>query len=239
MPLTAIYQGKSNPIWNFNESDRGKQFNCKYCGSNMILVLGNQVIHHFRHYDNTDGICSHVETQEHLKMKMIVADIFREYGYDIEVEKIVKNDDGKINIIDVLISKGKRRIAIECQYSNISSWEVKERTRDLGDKKFFVLWLLDSESYNVHGYSRQLRGPEKFLHRINYGRCFYLWRTQKTIISVKFKRIQKYNDFTGTSYYLKNTRKFACKVPIGYKFTLGYTTDINSNKQYRMARIND
>ena len=239
MPLTAIYQGTSTPIWNFNDSDRGKDFACKYCGGSMILVLGNKVIHHFRHYDNSDGSCSHVETMQHLEMKMIVSNIFRDYGYNIDIEKFVTNDEGERNIIDVLLTKGKRRIAVECQYSNIQDYEVQERTRALGDKKFFVLWLLDSESYDVHGGARQLRGPEKFLHRINYGRCFYLWREQKRILAVKFNRIQRYNDYTGNSYYLKNTRSFSFKIPIGYKFILNYATDINSNKQYRMARIND
>jgi len=205
----------------------------------MILVLGNRVIHHFRHHDNQDGLCYYVETQQHLEMKMVVSEIFKRYGYDVEIEKLVKDEDEKINIIDVLISKGKRKIAIECQYSNISDFDVKQRTHDLGLKNFFTLWLLDSESFDVRGLARQLRGPEKFLHRINYGRCFYLWREQKTIMSVKFKRIQRYNDFTGNSYYLKNTRKFVCKIPIGYRFILNYATDINTGSQYRMARIDD
>ena len=169
----------------------------------MILVLGERVSHHFRHWDSSgNNNCGLGESYAHLEMKKIVFDIFKHEGYECFFEEIVVDDDGHKNIIDVLIKRGKRKIAVECQYSGISGSEVRQRTRSLNEKGYPVLWLLDAVSYPAtRSVERRVKVPEKFLHRINYGKVFYLNRYKKCISVGKFNKVQRYSEFKGESYY--------------------------------------
>lgn len=196
------------------------------------------MIHHFRHHDNSDGLCSHVETSQHLAMKTIISKMFESEGYITEPEVSVGPIKDK-NIIDVLIKRGHRQIAIECQYSPISDYDVIFRTRSLNRKGYPVLWLLDSGSYSAVSGQRRVKAVEKFLHRINYGKVFYLSRFTKRIIAGKFGKVKRHVDFNDVSYTrtLKSTKNIKVFAVDRLLFTIQWVDDILGEGKFFIARL--
>lgn len=231
MPFTASLDGETVIISSFNEVDRGRNFRCKLCDEKMTLVFSNVYSNHFRHLVSS---CENYETMEHLMMKKYIYDWLSEFGFSCELEEINIDENGKKNIIDVAAYRGKNKIAIECQHSKIVVSKAKNRTRLLNKKGYFVLWILDRLSFS----SQKVTDLEKFLHRIYYGKVYYL--LHKNLRPIHFRKVERHNEYIGYTYYLKKIRKRILGDVIEKPyFVLKTVTDIKTKKKYKIAMFND
>jgi len=231
MPFTAYLNGNTVLISSFTELDRGKDFRCKLCNEKMTLVFSSVYSNHFRHLVSS---CGNYETIEHLMMKKTLSEWLNKFNYTYEIEALIIDDREIKNIIDILVDKGKTKIAIECQHSKLSYWEADLRTRNLNKKGFFVLWVLDHLTFA----SNKVTDLEKFLHRIYFGRVYYLLHNR--LRPIHFVRVKRYNDYKDYYYTLKRTRKkILGKIIDKPLFLLKTVTDIKTKEKYKIAMFNE
>lgn len=79
------------------------------------------------------------ESPEHLQTKALVAAAGESHGFEVIVESPA---DDRSFIVDVLLIRGSRRIAVEAQWSRQSDAEFRRRTERYHAAGYEVLWLV-------------------------------------------------------------------------------------------------
>ena len=175
MPLRAVSgDGQSFMASECNESIREVKTICPHCSGEMVFVNPlADIIKHFRHKTECP-YSTEPESNEHMAMKLFVYNYLKKiYSGFMYVGLEVKM---KKRIADVVVGK----TVIECQVSNISLREVKERIEDYNEMGYSIMWILHNKNYFDKCPCFVKSGPyprflERFIHRLYYGRIYYFF----------------------------------------------------------------
>jgi hypothetical protein len=115
----------------------------KCCDGQVGLRVSQTGFQHFYHVKR--GGCRYEgETMEHLKAKAVIVQAARKAGWNAETE--VEDEQGLWRA-DVLLTKGKAKIAFEVQWSAQTWAETLLRQQRYRDSGVRALWLVRSSSY--------------------------------------------------------------------------------------------
>lgn len=141
---------------------------CPACKHRVYLKTGQVISPHFAHYKKENcAVFSEGETQEHLKGKLALANYFKIYGGQIQLEAYLPKLKQRP---DILIKKGKKKVAIEFQCSPISIENIKERTNGYIKEDYDIIWILG----NNFKYKKSLTALQKA--------CLYLSKKNNRLI---------------------------------------------------------
>ncbi len=135
MTLRALLCGESVQSFYYSEEQwtelkqtyKSKSLMMPCCQRNAIPKTSKLGVFYFAHARR--GECtSQPETQEHLKLKSLVALAAKQSGWDVVTEQEGETPDGEKWIADVFCQKGAAKVAIEVQWSQQSEDEYKRRT---------------------------------------------------------------------------------------------------------------
>jgi competence protein CoiA len=122
----------------------GAQFFCPACHGEVIIRNGTQIPAHFAHRSNA-CTASEPESGEHLQGKLLLAEMGRSSGWNAELEVYVPEIKQRI---DVLLTRGDKRVALEFQCSPIAVPLLAARTAGYRHINLPVRWILG------HRYNR-------------------------------------------------------------------------------------
>ena len=128
--------------WQGRYAERGFDYFCDGCGSEVTLKKGVQVIHHFAHKPGASCDFATGETVRHMEMKDAIADGLGDCA-DLEVPVLGRRR------ADVLVADGDHRVVVECQHSPLSVEEVERREFDY-NQIGPIVWVLDSSLFFKH-----------------------------------------------------------------------------------------
>ena len=133
-----------------NRSARHLRMPC--CHAQVVLKKSPRGTAFFAH--KSVGECSTApETEAHRRLKRIAVDAARMHGWDAETEVAGTTDRGDQWKADVLARKGKRRVAIEIQWSSQTDEEVSRRQERYAESGVRCLWLFRHGGFPI---SREL-----------------------------------------------------------------------------------
>ncbi|WP_127848961.1 competence protein CoiA [Lacticaseibacillus hulanensis] len=116
----------------------GTKFRCPACRGPVIIKNGVQLPAHFAHKHNA-CLASEPESGEHLRGKLLLAKIGQTSGWNAELEVYVPEIKQRI---DVLLTRGEERVALEFQCSPISVSSLFARTQGYRQMGIGVRWIL-------------------------------------------------------------------------------------------------
>lgn len=115
---------------------------CPSCRESVFLKKGLKKVPHFSHYKKSDcNQFSEGETQEHLNGKRFLYEFFKPDVDEIQMEAFLPEINQRP---DILLTLGKKKIAIEFQCSPISIQSVNDRTKGYHSAGYEVIWILGS-----------------------------------------------------------------------------------------------
>lgn len=245
MSLSAISNGKNYySIEISDEFGRANEFTCIGCNGEMVFHrnISGIKIQHFVH-KVTCPFETEPETAEHIKMKS--------WCYEnIPATKKYKPDSIMVGNQkpDVLFEVNGKQVAIECQCSKIGYEKWEYRTRSYSEKGIYVLWLLGTKFLEGEGKligEKRINQIEKKLHKLNYGRVYYLRtnfeeETFNGINPIHYQsaiREAESNYWSdGGIYYLKTTKRLSPYPDIRIK---NYSLLLIEHDGYKIARFYD
>jgi ssDNA-binding Zn-finger/Zn-ribbon topoisomerase 1 len=122
-------------------AEKGPNYVCPNCGSEVVLKKGKIVIHHFAHKPPTHCAWANGETRKHLLAKTVLRDAFRERGYKSEFEVEVLSGAGDRRA-DVLVTDAMgKSVAIEIQHTPILNDAIECRTTSYVVALTPVIWI--------------------------------------------------------------------------------------------------
>ncbi len=113
------------------------------CHAEVVLKKSKLGTQFFAH-KVTGGCEAGPETEAHLRLKQIIAEVCQELGWAAETEAA-----GETWRADVLATKGKARIAVEAQWSPQADDETMRRQERYTEAGIRCLWLFRQEDFPV------------------------------------------------------------------------------------------
>lgn len=129
-------------------AEKGLRYYCQMCDEKLILKKGDIKIHHFAHYPGANCHTWEPESDIHLSMKATVYNIIKKYNKSklVEIEYPVLDSLGRI-IPDVFIELSNGiRIAVECQVSRKSPYDILYKTYRYSKMGIYTLWIFDANN---------------------------------------------------------------------------------------------
>lgn len=114
---------------------------CPCCHEQVVIKNGVQVPAHFAHKGNSHCLFSEPESVEHMRGKMLLVDMAIASGWQAQLEVPVRDMAQRI---DVLITRGAEKIALEFQCSPLSSNHLYARTAGYAHLGMATQWFLGS-----------------------------------------------------------------------------------------------
>ncbi|MEV4249355.1 competence protein CoiA family protein [Streptosporangium canum] len=152
-------------------------FSCPACDGSMLLKRGQVKVPHFAHMPGTE-CWSEAESVSHLRSKNLLAEKFRQLGYDVQLEETYRDQGRRVDVA-VTIPAWDRgsRVAVEVQDSAIDVETMKARTRIDRSLGFIgTLWVFTDKRakvlLDVTGADIEVRIPNEMLwvdHRYRQG----------------------------------------------------------------------
>ncbi|WP_196246218.1 competence protein CoiA [Lacticaseibacillus zhaodongensis] len=127
---------------------------CPACGERLLIRNGSQLPAHFAHRSHACNF-GEPESSEHLRGKMLLRDIAVAGGWTAELEVYLPEQKQRI---DVLITHGAQRRALEFQCSPLAAGRLRERTQGYASLGLPTQWLLGKRYFN----DRAAAGRAKF-----------------------------------------------------------------------------
>lgn len=122
-------------------AERGPEYVCPGCGSELILRKGRKVIHHFAHKPPVSCAWGNGETQAHLKAKAQLARSFSDRDIRSEVEFVVSTPTGTRRA-DVMAWKPNGiSVAFELQHTSITLDEIEARALAYAEAGIAQIWI--------------------------------------------------------------------------------------------------
>ncbi|MFM0140806.1 competence protein CoiA [Caballeronia grimmiae] len=118
------------------------------CDSKLALRTSSKGLQHFYHASpGVEGGCTYsTESEAHLKLKQEVMLAARAAQWEADCEV---GDEGGRWRADVLMRRGKARIAMEIQLSKLPWYEIQRRQAAYAEAGVRGLWLLRQDNYPV------------------------------------------------------------------------------------------
>lgn len=183
MPLIASTK-EGRRLTSISESDLPyiqsikEKFVCPNCKGEMMFVDAMKKIKHFRHFTDCPYE-TEPETERHLEMKALIKHLFP--------SAILENRIGE-RINDATVPEYK--VAIEVQCSNISEYEILERTHDYNSNGYSVLWIFGNRTKDeLAKYRTFIKKQERCLKRL-YNNRFWIY-LDDNFNTVSWKRYSK------------------------------------------------
>jgi competence CoiA-like predicted nuclease len=218
MSLTAMTKDE-DVIYSpeLTDDDRKKAFYfCRNCNVEMRLRIPKNKITHFTHLPN-DGCGLAGESALHMEAKKYFFDLYKndDKYRTVEMERRLWNDE---RIGDVVLYPENVEIhptVIEVQNSPIGVDEIHQRFDDWNEAEHAMLWILTANRINPFAEDEiRVPGWVKLLHRLYAGRV-YVYH-DNDIYAVHFESVTRDNEWTGSEYYLKNTKTITNKIIKGH-----------------------
>ncbi len=127
---------------------------CPGCHSVLQLKNGQQMPAHFAHKSKHDCWMNEPESAEHLRGKMLLLRIAVANGWNAQLEVPVQ---AMAQRIDVLITRGQQRLALEFQCSPLSANRLYERTAGYARLGMQTQWFLGSKYLQSTKRARSLK----------------------------------------------------------------------------------
>ncbi len=124
------------------EAIKENDYFCPYCKSELILKKGIKVTTHYAHKSNIHRKCAKSETEKHYYAKFFIANLLKQYGYNVEIEPYCPLI---MQYPDILIES---KIAMEIQFSRISFQEIRERSLGFKRLGLEVDWIIEDSKYH-------------------------------------------------------------------------------------------
>jgi hypothetical protein len=199
----------------------------------------------FLHKGNRN-YCFEPETIEHKTMKAYWYMMFPKFN-QISSKEIELRIGDQIADVYFELSDGKK-VAIECQNSQISKRKLIERTKNYSHKDIYTLWIFNGKgtcvSYEKNPQNEEgvgVLGMEKRVHSLYGGRIYYMNVSGKKIIDPPFAlhfapffehKKSDYNYLGYNKYYKDKRSAILSRIP-DYKIIC---IDV---KGYKLARFTD
>lgn len=182
--LIAKYKKEDKNVVSYKERDfilkNRKDFICPHCKDKVIYADAIFKIKHFRH--KAKRVCeSEPETETHIQMKKFICEFLNE-----NPKQVLEKNLG-FSIPDLYIKD--KRIAIECQASQISIRKFIERSINYHKNGVFVLWIWD---YDLVRRKKCQRLFNKILRRMYHNRIYFY--DNENIFSLQFTTPNKFVD---------------------------------------------
>jgi len=168
------------------ERMRGELFFCPQCNGQVIIKAGPKTIPHFAHKNVTHCIHQKGEGEYHEQGKLLLYNWLKRQKYAVHLEKYLPEIK---QIPDLLLEINDNRIALEFQYSKITTSEIIKR--NVGYKKANIrpVWILgekllkrySNRTFKMNFFTSQ------FIHHFSKTSCttlFYFCPHSKNIIIV-------------------------------------------------------
>ena len=134
---------KRNLVGASHQLSKGENYSCPACQQRVYLKQGAVMRPHFAHFKaEACAAFSEGETAEHLEGKVQLREWLKRLNVCVEMEAYLPELKQRP---DLLVVKGKRRIAIEFQCSGIAVEKVEERTRGYRQAGIEVVWVLGEQ----------------------------------------------------------------------------------------------
>ncbi len=215
---------------------------CTICKKSLIYNLDLDC---FLHKGNRN-YCFEPETIEHKTMKAYWYMMFPKFN-QISSKKIELRIGDQIADVYFELKNGKR-VAIECQNSQISKRKLIERTKNYSHKDIYTLWIFNGHgtcvSYKKNPQNEEgigVLGMEKRVHSLYGGRIYYMNVIGRKIIDPPYalhfapffeNKKSDYNYLGYNKYYKDKRSAILSKIP-NYKILC---MDV---KGYKLARFTD
>lgn len=206
----------------------GDRFTCPACSGPMLLKRGQVKIAHFAHLPGAE-CWSEPESVTHLRAKQLLAERFREQGYQVRLEETHHRHGRRVDVA-VTMPTG-HRVAVEVQNSAIAVDEAKARTR-LDQRLGFLgtLWVFTHQRAQILLNAAQpeadieIRVPKEVLWVDNrFGQGVFVldvdagavWRLT---LGSAFER-EGYDQDGNTHFYQPRTLKYVTSTPAAFALT--------------------
>ena len=201
MPLRAFDVEKQENVF-AHTSEKGRKYLCNWClhhgiHSEMILKKGEIKIPHFAHKITISGCEYENESQEHMEVKLMLAEMFGG-----EVEYWI---DGK----EVDVYEPKKDICIEYEHSSLTYEKIWKKTNSINKP---ILWIFNKDKF----YNPRTIGRGWFIktnHTLNFVEkqmqclCFYSnWEKRFYIIELgkpKYTHSKWGDGYCSTLFFFK------------------------------------
>lgn len=146
-----------------------EMWECPDCRTKVWLVMRSETTPHFRHQRKSSSqVClsnSKGETEEHRKGKLAIRDHFKKLypSAQIRIEPVLPNGRRP----DIVMELGEKRLAVEFQHSSIPIDDLEQRTKDLQDDGFAVLWIFARQQNHPLIESFATKSPNGCLISLN------------------------------------------------------------------------
>lgn len=195
--LTAVSDKGEKVIgW---KAEKAGSYYCPGCEEKLILRQGELKVHHFAHI--AESVCGYVtnETEKHLLMKQSLYNQFINSNLYKNVELEYRLED---RIADIyLVNSQDKRIAVECQVSNLDIIEFRKKIAYYSYKGIYSIWIFSANAeldkrfiklINTNGarLNYSSNETERRCHRWYYGRFYYFYNDK--IYAVHLHPVEKW-----------------------------------------------
>lgn len=158
-------------------------FYCPACQGSVILKQGRIKIPHFAHLTGTECVYSNGgESEEHQLAKLEIYAALRRTPEvtDVRLERYLQEVRPDVSFV-----LNGELVAIEIQFSHLSSDQIAWRTKAYARKHIAVLW---TPSFPMELFEGRYapREWERYLHTLYSGRVYY-WLEEVKLVPVKFE----------------------------------------------------
>jgi len=139
--VEEVEASKDLPLW--SELPEGETYICKHCKREVILRKNFYKQHRVPHFAHKEGgVCGtwEPESEEHLYLKRLVADVFSLIAQKVEIEKRDGIFSGEY-YPDIYVELNNMKIAVEIQCSNKNTKDILEKTKWYSEHGVYTLWL--------------------------------------------------------------------------------------------------
>lgn len=221
-----IAYNNNGEVCNAIEDDnlKGGEYSCPLCKSKVIYKKGRKIQSHFAHSknDNCKITTYKKESKEHLEVKKILYQHFKDKYNEVQVEYIFRINDS-LQIADVYLVD--KNIAFEYQRSVIPYESIKQRTLGYEKAAITLVWLIDVNKFvkelrknNDIVYIRYAPFVDNFL---NYHKgCIFFYGYDYENNSIVFYQLWSYNLKKRNAICKKTTCKLSdFDFPFSFKFS--------------------
>jgi hypothetical protein len=177
--LTALHGDESVEA---EVAERGLQYLCPGCKSDVILKRGRFVIPHFAHKPPACGWAKG-ETLEHMRAKIAFRNALAKSYSEVQVEKLIPSlpNDRRADIY--FSNHAGQRAVIELQHTPISLDEIERRSSTYAKENIAQLWVVlvsskrlataERNNEGIHIERYPARPFERWIHGLHYGSILY------------------------------------------------------------------
>ncbi len=136
---------------------------CPSCKERLVVKVGEEMTPHFAHQAASLCIGSGGEGPIHERGKWLLYIWLKKQYDDVQLEVFIPQIQQQP---DILLTIGKRKIALEFQYSPIATSIIRKRTRIYQENDYYPIWILDKRHL-------QQRSTHKFIMNSFVKQCLF------------------------------------------------------------------